>query len=321
MRLYRHFTDYKDRKQGLALAIGNFDGFHQGHRAVIEHMRKAAHRHGLKSAVMIFEPQPLEYFGRAVPPRLFSLRDKLKAFASCSLDAVFCVPFTKAFCSLSPEHYVDLLQQLNVRVVVVGSLFTFGHNGAAVFEDLKRLCAERGIEADAISAVARSGVRVSSTQIRALLGSGELSCAAQMIGRPFVISGRVVRGQQLGRSLGFPTANVNLRRLVCPLDGVYAVRVRTPEGWFDGVANVGSRPTVSGKRALLEVYLFDFASDLYGREIEVYFLDKLRGEVKFSDLSSLTHQLKADKAKAQCLLPGLKARYAQLCPEFSAVLS
>ncbi len=299
MRLYRHFTDYKDRQSGIALAIGNFDGFHQGHKAVIATMQAKARALGLKSAVMIFEPQPLEFFGKAVPPRLYSLRDKLKAFAACNLDVVFCVSFTKDFCSLSAEEFVDLLATLNVKAVVVGSLFNFGKNGSAVFDDLKRLCAQKGISAEAINAVSREGIRISSTQIRALLSAGDLETAAQMLGRPFSMSGRVVHGQQLGRTLGFPTANVNLRRKVSPLNGVYAVKVRTRYGLYNGMANVGSRPTVQGHKSLLEVYLFDFAADLYGSEIEVYFMHKLRAEVKFVSLDKLKAQLSLDCAAAR----------------------
>lgn len=302
MRLYRHFADYHDRSQGIALAVGNFDGFHQGHKAVIDKMLSEAAARSLESAVMIFEPQPLEFFGRTVPPRLYTLRDKIKAFKQAGLDLVFCVSFTKAFCSLAPEEFVELLYRLNVKTVVVGSLFSFGHNGAAEFPDLKRLCAHRGIEAFAINAVSSEGQRISSTMIRALLNEGQLDKVEQLLGRPFSMSGRVVRGQMLGRKLGFPTANVNLLRKVSPLDGVFAVQVKTPYGVFDGVANVGNRPTVNGTHSLLEVNLFDFSADLYGREIEVYFIAKLRAEHKFADLDALKEQLRRDCAQAAQVL-------------------
>ncbi len=299
MRLYRHLSEYRADLAGIALAIGNFDGFHLGHQAVITAMQEQARLRHLHSAVMIFEPQPLEFFGKAVPPRLYSLRDKLKAFEKSGVELVFCVSFTQDFGALSAAQFVHLLHALNVKAVVVGSLFSFGKNGSAVFADLERLCAARGIYARAINAVAQDGVRISSTQIRALLAAGDLRSAAAMLGRPFSMSGRVVHGQQLGRTLGFPTANVNLRRRVSPLNGVYAVKVRTRFGYFSGMANVGARPTVNGARSLLEVHLFDFNADLYGSEIEVYFLHKLRAEEKFTSLQALQAQLSRDCRQAR----------------------
>lgn len=305
MRLYRHFSDYKETG-GIALAIGNFDGFHQGHKAVIERMRERARKAGLKSAVMIFEPQPLEFFGKAVPPRLSSLRDKLKAFQSAGVDIVFCVSFTRDFCNLTPHEFVfDLLRDtMHVREVTVGSLFTFGRNGTASFDDLKELCAQAGIVAEAIAGVSREGTRISSTMIRALLKAGDLNTAAVMLGRPYSISGRVVHGNEIGRTIGFPTANVNLRRQVCPVSGVFAVRVATPYGVYGGVANVGSRPTISpgGHRSLLEVNLFDFHATLYGKPITVFFISKIRDEVKFSGLKELMAQLQHDRTTALHLL-------------------
>lgn len=300
MRLYRHFADYHDRSRGIALAVGNFDGFHQGHRAVIAKMQQEARARDLHSAVMIFEPQPREFFGHTVPPRLYSLRDKLKAFRAAGVEMVFCVSFNRDFAGKSPEEYAALLQELNVQCVVVGSLFSFGRRGAADFADLQRLCAPLGIAAFAIAAVTGRGgsERISSTRIRELLSCGDLQAAAGLLGRPFSMSGRVVHGQRLGRRLGFPTANVNLLRKVSPLQGVFAVRVKTPQGMFDGVANVGNRPTVQGTRSLLEVNLFDFSGDLYGREIEVFFMAKLRSEQKFADLSALREQLLRDCAQA-----------------------
>lgn len=299
MHLYRHFADYPQGEPGLALAIGNFDGFHRGHQAVIAKMKQEADRGSLKSAVMIFEPQPLEFFGRSVPPRLYTLRSKLKAFKQAEIDTVFCVSFTKDFASLSAEQFVDLLRSLNVRCVVVGSPFSFGRQGRADFNDLKRLCSQAGISAFAIEQVALSGQRISSTKIREYLQQGALHAAAECLGRPFSMSGRVVRGRQLGRTLGFPTANVNLNRKVSPLDGVYTVSVQTPQGLFAGVANVGNRPTVSGGRSLLEVFIFDFDDDLYGREIEVFFLSQIRREIKFASLEDLKTQLQRDAQSAR----------------------
>ena len=214
MKLYRHLSDYKRPESGVALAIGNFDGFHKGHQAVIAAMREKAFKFGLKSAVMIFEPQPLEFFAKAVPARLYSLRDKLKAFKEAGVDIVFCMPFKKSFCQMSDREFVlDLLvKKLGVKSITVGSLFTFGKGGVSGIEELKALAKEAGIEAGAISGVAPSGTRVSSTMIRALIQSGDFTTAKNEIGRPYSISGKVLHGNALGRTLGFPTANINLKR-------------------------------------------------------------------------------------------------------------
>lgn len=306
MKLYRHLSDYKRPKSGVALAIGNFDGFHKGHQAVIAAMREKALKFGLKSAVMIFEPQPLEFFAKAVPARLYSIRDKLKAFKEAGVDIVFCMPFKKSFCQMSDREFVlDLLvKKLGVKSITVGSLFTFGKGGVSGIEELKALAKEAGIEAGAISGVAPSGTRVSSTMIRALIQSGDFTTAKNEIGRPYSISGKVLHGNALGRTLGFPTANINLNRIVCPLVGVYAVKVKTSYGMFKGMANVGTRPTVEKGRLknLLEVNLFNFNADLYGQEIEVFFVKKIRDEKKFNDLNSLKEQLHVDRKTAMALL-------------------
>lgn len=306
MRLYRRLADFKGSKRGIALAIGNFDGFHQGHRAVIEAMKSRARALDLDSAVMIFEPQPSEYFGKAVPSRLYSLRDKLKVFKNAGLDAVFCMSFNDEFSQLSPQEFViDLLwRKLNVKSVTVGSLFSFGRGGLGNFAKLKALACECGMEAQAIGGVASGGERISSTAIRELLKNGDLEHAMTLLGRPYAMSGKVVRGRQIGRDLGFPTANVNINRRVCPLRGVYAVRANTPYGRYDGIANVGIRPTVGDlkERSILEVYLFDFDHDLYGRAIEVLFVKKIRDERKFADLDALREQIKADADYARSIL-------------------
>ncbi len=306
MRLYRQLSDFKGSEKGIALAIGNFDGFHQGHQAVVQAMKDKARALNLESAVMIFEPQPLEFFARAVPPRLYSLRDKIRAFKKQDIDILFCMPFKKEFSNLTAREFViDLLHdKLNVRSVTVGSLFSFGKGGVAGIEELKKLCQEVGMEASAIQGVASGGTRISSTMIRALLEDGELTSVSEMLGHPYSISGRVVRGNALGRTIGFPTANVNLNRRVCPLKGVFAVKVSTPYGMFDGMANVGERPTIGDLkgRSILEVNLFDFKEDLYGKAIEVFFIKKIRNEEKFADLDALIEQIKSDKIKASQIL-------------------
>lgn len=312
MRLYRWLSDFHGSERKIALAIGNFDGFHVGHQAVIAKMQEKARAMNLLSAVMIFEPQPLEFFGRSkkesaeacVPARLFTIRDKLRIFRASGIDIVFCMSFTRKFAALSDVDFVAMLERMQVKSVTVGSDFSFGRGGAYHIEELKAACEAREIECSAIGKVEEQGVRISSTMLRSLIVKGDFSTAAKFMGRPYSIAGRVVHGNAIGRTIGFPTANINLNRLVCPLSGVYAVKVACRYGHFDGVANVGHRPTITipTLHSLLEVNIFNFDADLYGQEIEVTFVHKIRDEVKFESLGALITQISADKERAQYLL-------------------
>ncbi|MGN0908950.1 MAG: bifunctional riboflavin kinase/FAD synthetase [Succinivibrio sp.] len=300
MRLIRSLRDYDRPDCGIALAIGNFDGFHLGHRRVVAEMMKRASERGLKSAVMLFEPHPREFFqGDRAPARLSTLRDKLFELSSLSPDYVFCMRFDRAFASMEAGDFVtDLLRRaLGARCVVVGSLFSFGRGARCGIGELRDLGARCGIEADAIEGVTLGGERISSTMIRALLKAGDFKRAEQALGHPFSMGGRVAHGRELGRHLGFPTANIALKRLVPPLDGVYAVRVAAGGGVFDGMCNVGTRPSIEedGKQSLIEANLFGFAGDLYGKRARVYFFQKIRDEEKFPDLDSLRERLGQDK--------------------------
>lgn len=300
MRLIRCLSDFKGTPNGVALAIGNFDGLHKGHQAVIECMKQKAREKDLVPSVMIFEPQPLEFFSREKPPaRIYSLRDKLQALEVLGVKLVFCMKFNQSFASMDPNQYViDLLHdKLGVKSVTVGSLFTFGKGGAYTIEDIKRVGATVGIEASAIDGVLLNNERISSTKIREYLSKGQLDLAKQALGRYYSMSGIVVHGNQIGRTLGFPTANVNINRKVTPLTGVYAVKVLTKSGIYNGMANVGYRPTVvtGQKNALLEVNLFDFNKDLYAQSIRVFFIEKIRDEVKFNNLEVLKEQLLHDR--------------------------
>lgn len=306
MRLYRCVSDFHPEKQGIALAIGNFDGFHVGHQAVIHQMQEKAKAFNLRSAVMIFEPQPMEFFGRNVPARLFNLRDKLRIFKASGIDIVFCMSFTRNFAAMNAQEFVAFLyERFQIRSITVGSLFSFGKGGKYTINDLKHYCEPLGIECSAISGVEMAGERISSTMIRKLILDGEFNTAAKFIGRKYAISGRVAHGNEIGRTLGFPTANINLNRLVCPLSGVYAVRVLTIYGKFDGVANVGHRPTIAKaltQQSILEVNIFDFNHDIYGTQVEVTFEFKIRDEHRFSSLDELVKQMSLDKQRARVLL-------------------
>lgn len=305
MRLYRWLSDYHGSAKGIALAIGNFDGFHMGHQAVIERMKSKAQELGLETAVMIFEPQPMEFFGKQVPARLFTVRDKLRMFRAAGVQNVFCMSFTRKFADMDDEQFTSMLvNQIGVKSVTVGSDFNFGRRGAYDFKALKRCCDSFGVECSAIEKVENDGKRISSTMIRALVQDGDFATVRKYMGHEYAIAGRIVHGNAIGRTIGFPTANINLNRRVCPLKGVYAVRITLEGAVYNGVANVGYRPTISTPtlHTLLEVHIIDFNGDIYGKEIEVCFKYKIRDEMKFSGLDALMSQISADKERARLLL-------------------
>ncbi|MGN0894429.1 MAG: bifunctional riboflavin kinase/FAD synthetase [Succinivibrio sp.] len=307
MRLIRCLSDFKGTPNGVALAIGNFDGFHLGHQAVIECMKQKARMYNLTPAVMIFEPQPLEFFSKdKSPARIYSLRDKLQALEIAGVKIVFCMKFNAEFASMTDREYViDLLhEKLGVKSVTVGSLFNFGQKGKYTIEDMIRIGSTVGMEASCIPGVNLNNERISSTRIREYLFNGDLKLAREALGRYYSMSGIVVHGNQIGRELGFPTANVNINRRISPLKGVYAVKVLTGYGLYDGMANVGYRPTVvdGQKKALLEVNLFDFNHSLYGESIRVFFIEKIRNEEKFVSISVLKEHLLNDRNKARDVL-------------------
>ncbi len=307
MRLIRCLSDFKGTPKGVAIAIGNFDGFHKGHQAVIDCMEEKARKLDLVPAVMIFEPQPLEYFSKdKSPARIYSLRDKLQALDVAGVKLVFCMKFNDEFAQMSAEDYVIKLlsRDLGVKSVTVGTLFNFGRGGKSTIEDLKRIGKSVGIEASAIDGVLLNGQRISSTLIREYLFNGELDLAKKALGRYYSMSGLVVRGNQIGRKLGFPTANVNINRRISPLRGVYAVKILSEYGFYDGMANIGYRPTVVANqdKALLEVNFFDFHSDLYGKSIRIFFIKKIRDELRFNDIDVLKEQLCKDRLQAQAVL-------------------
>ena len=280
MRLIRSWSDYKKQGNEIALAIGNFDGMHLGHQAVLKKLREEASRLGLVPAVMTFEPHPRDFFRPDEPhPKIFTLRDKVEAFTRENIALMFCVHFDEAFARLEPDEFVNkvLSEKLGVKSVIVG---------------IEALSVE-GIEAD--------GKRVSSTRIRNLLLQGKCGEAEDFLGRPYTVSGRIAHGNALGRTLGFPTANVELHGLRLPLEGVFAVRVNTVYGVFKGMCNAGVRPSVTEarKRYLLEAYLFDFTGDLYGTLVKITFVKKIRDEQKFQNLDELKSRLFIDKQAAQ----------------------
>ncbi len=307
MQLLRSLSGYVKDPKGLSLAIGNFDGVHLGHQAVIRRMQEKARALGLKSAVMLFEPHPREFFCKDHPPaRLSSLEDKCFLLEKLGVEQVLCMGFDEAFASQSPGELVKdlLVSKLGVREVTVGSLFNFAKGGCGDIKLMQEIGAPLGLCCEAIAGVTLDGVRISSTLIRELLKKGDVQGAQRALGHPFSIGGIVEHGKALGRSLGFPTANLSLKRQVCPVSGVFAVKVQTPCGLYGGMCNAGLRPTAesSRKEPLLEASLFHFTGSLYGKGIRVYFIEKIREERRFPDLRQLTLQLRQDQDRALGIL-------------------
>lgn len=302
----------------VALTIGNFDGIHRGHQAMLERLVAGSRRRGLMSCVLTFEPHPLEYFERmrqpsrespaprAAPTRLTSLREKLELLAAHRVDRVHVQRFVSSFAALSPEAFVEqvLVKKLKARWLLIGEDFRFGAGRAGDLALLKRLGGPHGFEIETMPTVAQSGARVSSSAVRAALAAGDLAKAEALLARPYSISGRVIHGRKLGRELGFATANVQLKHNRPPLTGIYAARVRGVGAQArPAVASLGVRPTITASgRAVLEVHLFDFSGNLYNEHVRVEFLHKIRDEEKYPDLDAMKAQIARDCEAARNFL-------------------
>ena len=285
---------------GLALTVGNFDGVHLGHQAMLARLAEAADDLGLVPAVLTFDPHPREFFSKdAAPARLSALRGKIDAFRSFGVERAIVARFDRTLASLDPDRFVDdvLVRRLGVRWVLVGADFRYGRARAGDLDLLRRHA--RTFSVEAMGTVLVDGERASSSAVREALASGDLPRAARLLGRPYAMGGHVAHGAKLGRTLGFPTINLPLNRRP-PLEGIFAVRVQGLDAPRRGVASLGERPTVAqAGRPMLEVYLFDFDQSVYGRRIVVEFLHKLRDEARFPDLDSLTRQIRADADAAR----------------------
>ncbi|MCE0758769.1 bifunctional riboflavin kinase/FAD synthetase [Marinobacter sp. G11] len=313
MRLIRGLTNLKrlSGQAGSPLAggcvatIGNFDGVHLGHKTIIDQVKQKASQLGVPAVVMIFEPQPREFFeGAEAPPRLMPFRQKFEALLAEGVDVVLCIRFDETFRSYSGMGFIEdvLISGLGVRHLVVGDDFRFGCDRAGDFKLLESVGQERGFTVENTRTVTVDGERVSSTRVRNALNVNGLEEAERLLGHPYRIHGRIVYGRQLGRQLNAPTANILLNQMPA-LRGVYVVRARLETGeWCDGVANIGLRPTVDGKRPSLEVHLFDFAGTLYGQHLEVVFRHGLRDEVKFDSVDELRQQIARDFDNARAWL-------------------
>jgi riboflavin kinase / FMN adenylyltransferase len=305
MELVRGLHNISQRHQGCVLTVGNYDGVHLGHQKMIGVLKQRAAELGSSATVLVFEPSSKEFIDpEGAPPRLTRWREKFLALAAQGVDRLVTLRFDETMRAMTPECFVDLIVDgLGTRHIVVGNDFRYGCNAVGTIDSLRAAGEARGFGVEQIAPFVFDGVRVSSTAVRERLAKSDFAGAQRLLGRPYRMLGRVVRGRELGRTLGFPTANLRLMRRRPPLQGVLAVRVfGIEERALIAVASLGTRPTVEGTDMLLEVHVFDFAGDLYGREIEVEFVAKLRDEVKFASLEALIVQMKVDAAQARDLL-------------------
>ena len=308
MKLLRGVHHFSAFDQGVVATIGNFDGVHLGHQNLIKTLKEKADALSLPLVLILFEPQPREYFHKeTAPARLSSLREKLEVFRHCQIDYVYCVAFSDVLAQTSATDFARnyLFSMLHVKHLLVGEDFRFGKNRAGDVALLKDLSTEYACDMQVYSDFCINEDRISSTKIRAALQEGDLKTAAKYLGRPYSICGRVIYGAQRGRQWGIPTANLGLHRVSVPLQGVFVVQVRIAAQTIYGVANIGKRPTVDGSKSILEVHLFDFDRSIYGELVQVFFLHKLRDEVKFTTVDALIAQIHEDIKMAKTFVQNL----------------
>lgn len=308
MKVFRGLPNAEARRP-CALTIGNFDGVHRGHRALLARVADAAARLGVDSAVMTFEPHPREYFAHLsgdesrAPLRIANLRDKLQALEQCGVDRVIVEHFSARFAALSPQRFIEdvLVGGMHVKWLIVGDDFRFGAKRAGDFSMLVEAGRRHGFEVVALPTVMHDDTRISSSAVRAALADGDFARAQDLLGHPYAISGHVQHGRKLGRTIGFPTLNLKVAHKRPAASGIFVVQVHgLGERPWPAVASLGVRPTVEDNgRVLLEVHLFDFSGDCYGKLIRVEFLKKLRDEAKYDDLDSLTRAIDADARAAR----------------------
>ena len=305
MELIRGLHNLRERHRGCVLSIGNFDGFHRGHQALIARLRQHAQRTRLPAAVQIFEPTPREFFAKGPRPgRIATLRDRLGQLSAAGVERVLCVRFDARFAAIPAERYVEdvLVAKLGIKAIVVGDDFRFGAGRGGDLALLQRCGAQHGFVAEAVGTVEIDGERASSSALRHALAVPDLAKVERLLGRPYALSGRVRRGLQLGRKLGMPTINVVMRRRPALHYGVYVVRVRAGARQWDGVANLGVRPTLAQSGCVLEAHLFGASETLYGTLVDVEFRRFLRSELRFESLDALAAQMQADGAQARAWL-------------------
>lgn len=311
MQLIRGQVQARNAKPVIA-TIGNFDGMHRGHQAIVQRMNALAQEHSALMCVITFEPMPQEVFSTGdVPPRLHGTRDRIGNMQACGIDQCLMLTFNDAFCALSATEFIEgvLLKNLNLHTLIVGDDFRFGNKRKGDINTLREAGLKHGFNVEDTPTVLHNGERISSTWVRKVLKERDLGTAENLLDRPYQISGRVVHGEKVGRQLGFPTANIALKKQQPPMSGVFAVIARcdkTQQTW-NGVANLGKRPTVNGLTLLLEVHMLDATEELYGRHLSIEFVHFIRGEVKFASLDELKAQIERDADSARNYFKTLEA--------------
>lgn len=298
MQFIRGLHNLLLQRQECVTTIGNFDGVHLGHHAVLDQVKESAKINGLISTVVIFEPQPIEYFAPdKAPSRLTRLREKLQQFALHDIDRVVCLRFDEKMANLSASDFVDeiLLKALAVKKLIIGDDFRFAKNREGDYQYLVNAAHDKEFEVSETNSFILNGERVSSTLIRQALANGDMTKATQLLGRPYRISGRVVHGDKRGRELGFATANIQLHRYFSPIEGIFSGRVYgTGKDALSAIVYVGSRPVFKGKRVILEAHILDFEEDLYGQHLQIELVEKLRGDMHFASEQELVDQMHID---------------------------
>ncbi|MHB8478547.1 MAG: bifunctional riboflavin kinase/FAD synthetase [Steroidobacteraceae bacterium] len=306
MELVRGLPNISQRHRGCVLTVGNYDGVHLGHQQMIGALKARAAQLRSAATVLVFEPSSKEFIDPdGAPPRLTRWREKFLALAALGVDRLVTLRFDECMRAMTPRCFVDelIVGKLGTRHMVVGDDFRYGSNAGGTIDSLRTAGQAHGFGVDQMAPFVVDGMRVSSTAVRERLELGDYAGAARLLGRPYRMLGRVVQGRRLGRTLGFPTANLRLMRRKPPLWGILAVWVRGIDSRaLPGVASLGTRPTVNGTEPLLEAHVFDFSGDLYGRQLEIEFVAKLRDEVKFDSLEAMTVQMQIDAARARDLL-------------------
>lgn len=297
MEIIRGLHNITARHKGCVLTIGTFDGLHHGHQMLLSHLKAKSEELNYPNLLVTFEPQPREYFqGAVVPARLTRFREKVTILRGLALDRLLCIPFNERTRIIPAKDVIEglLVNTLDVQYLVVGDDFQFGEGARGNYEMLKEAGDRFGFGVSHMGTLKFEHGRISSSRIRDALSLGDFDLAEKLLGRPYFIMGRVVYGRQLGRQLGVPTANIRLQRYRAALEGVFAVTVMGLDQQYEGIANIGVRPTVDGKEPLLEVHIFDFDEEIYGRLLTVTFLNKVRDERTFDGLDSLKYQIEQD---------------------------
>ncbi len=304
VQFIRGLYNLRPHHRGCAVTIGNFDGVHLGHQAVLGQLQGVAADSALPAVVVTFEPQPREYFeGERAPARLNRLREKLELLTETGIERVLCLRFDARLAAWEPEAFVNnvLVAGVAARAVIIGDDFRFGRMRRGDFALLTQLGTKHGFSTARADTLRVDGERVGSSRVRAALGHGDLDLARRLLGRHYRMSGRVIHGEKLGRQIGFPTINIDLHRRRTPVQGIFAARVHglTARSPLDGMAYIGDRPVVNGTQVRLEVHVFDFAGDCYGRHVHVQFIRKLREDSLFPSLEALRDQMHADAEQAR----------------------